>query len=148
MSPELLHQAAELSLETGGCLKFDLKAWNEGLHIALTGTTNHQTLENFSWLAQKQCEQPRPPLLIASTLLVPDYIDVSEVRNIARFIARCDPTIPYSLLGFHPDFCFSDLPITSLEYAQACRTAALEIGLKEVHIGNRHLLSQERYEFE
>lgn len=147
MSRGVLRQAAELSTESGGCIKFDLKAWNEQLHIALTGTTNSQTLENFSWLAEKHRERPNPPLLIASTLLVPGYIGISEVRSIARFIAGYDPTIPYSLLGFHPDFFFSDLPTTSQEHAQACQEAALEQGLQKVHIGNRHLLSRERYKF-
>jgi pyruvate formate lyase activating enzyme len=33
---------------TGGCLKFDLKAWEENLHKALTGITNRRKIENFA----------------------------------------------------------------------------------------------------
>ena len=147
MSRGLLRQAADLSIESGGCIKFDLKAWDEPLHIALTGATNRQTLENFSWLAEKHRERPDPPLLIASSLLVPGYIGISQVKSIARFIAECDPTIPYSLLGFHPDFFLGDLPTTSLDHAQACQEAALGEGLLNVHLGNCHLLSREKYDF-
>ena len=51
MHPALLKQAAEISLNSGGCIKFDLKAWDEGLHIALCGISSKRTLENFELLA-------------------------------------------------------------------------------------------------
>ncbi|GFP27679.1 radical SAM protein [Candidatus Hakubella thermalkaliphila] len=75
MRRSLLHKAIELSLSSGGCLKFDLKAWNETLHRALTGVSNRQTWENFSHAAGFIKERPDPPLLVASTLLVPGYVD-------------------------------------------------------------------------
>ncbi|GAI14926.1 unnamed protein product, partial [marine sediment metagenome] len=69
MHPALLRQAAELSLNSGGCIKFDLKAWSEELHIALCGVSNKRTLENFKWLAQYAEKRQSPPFLVASTLL-------------------------------------------------------------------------------
>jgi pyruvate formate lyase activating enzyme len=47
MAPGLMEKAAILSLESGGTIKFDLKAWDENLHIALCGVSNKQTLRNF-----------------------------------------------------------------------------------------------------
>jgi pyruvate formate lyase activating enzyme len=139
--PKLLDRAVRLSLETNGCIKFDLKAWNDALHTALTGASNRRTLENFARVARRIEERPNPPLLIASTLLVPGYIDAEEVGQIARFIAGLNPSIPYSLLGFHPRFFMPDLPRTSLAHAQAAEAAARDAGLTCVRIGNRHLLS-------
>ncbi|RLC59424.1 MAG: radical SAM protein, partial [Chloroflexi bacterium] len=52
MRPALLKQAAEIALNSGGCIKVDLKAWDEGLHIALCGVSNRRTLENFQLLAE------------------------------------------------------------------------------------------------
>jgi len=46
-SKPLLRKAAELTLESGGCIKFDLKAWDENLNIALCGVSNRAALENF-----------------------------------------------------------------------------------------------------
>jgi pyruvate formate lyase activating enzyme len=138
--PSLLRQAARLSLESGGCIKFDLKAWSEGLHVALCGIGNRRTLENFKLLASYCAERPSPPFLIASTLLVPGYIDGEEVFNIASFVASLDPHIPYSLLAFHPQFVMSDLPTTSRHLAYDCLDAAQEAGLSNVRIGNIHLL--------
>lgn len=139
--PKLLDQALQLSFETGGCMKFDLKAFDETLHLVLTGGSNRRTLENFARAARRAAERPEPPLVIASTLLVPGYVDAAEVERIAHFIAGINPNIPYALLGFAPHFCMSDLPRTSLRHAQEAEAAARRAGLTNVRLGNRHLLS-------
>jgi len=140
MDPRYLDQMVEMSLETGGCIKFDLKAFDDNLHRALTGISNRRTLENFERAALRIRERPDPPLLVASTLMVPGYVDDSEVGGIASFIAGIDPWIPYSLLAFHPQFRMLDLPTTSRKQAEKCRERALQSGLKRVNVGNVHLL--------
>jgi pyruvate formate lyase activating enzyme len=143
MHPRLLDQAVELSLISGGCIKFDLKAYDEAIHRALTGTSNCRTLDNFARAAQRSRERPDPPLVVASTLLVPGYVDAQEVGAIARFIAGLNPDIPYALLAFAPNFYMSDLPCTSLRHAAEAEAAARAAGLRRVHVGNRHLLSRD-----
>ena len=138
--PKYLKEMARLSMDSGGCIKVDLKAWDERIHLALCGLTNRSILENFAILANESKKRSCPPFLIASTLLVPGYVDEEEVRAIAAFIARLNPEIPYSLLGFYPHFYLRDLPTTSREHAERCKQAALEAGLVRVHIGNVHLL--------
>lgn len=140
VKPELLDQAVEIAIDSGGCVKFDLKAWDTSLHVALTGVTNQQTLDNFARVAQKIGRRPIPPLLIASTLLVPGYIDAREVAAIAGFIVGLNPDIPYSLLAFHPQFYMSEMPLTSKTLANQCVRAARDSGLKNVRLGNVHLL--------
>ena len=140
MNPKLLNRMMTLSLESGGCVKFDLKAMDANIHLALCGVGNTQTLANFAAAARRIPERPEPPLLIASTLLVPGYIDAQEVKAIASFIAELDPNIPYALLGFHGDFLMADLPSTSWKQAEDCLAAAKAAGLKRVRIGNIHIL--------
>ena len=135
-----LGDMAELSMKSGGCIKFDLKGWDDGIHRALCDATNRRTLENFSRLAKLGEGRRDPPFLIASTLLVPGYIDEEEVGQLAAFIARLNPSIPYSLLGFYPHFYLNDLPRTSRSHAHRCKVAAERAGLAHVHIGNVHLL--------
>ena len=143
MHPKWLDRAVELSLISGGCIKFDLKAYNEAIHRALTGMSNRRTLENFARAAQRIGERPNPPLLVASTLLVPGYVDAAEVGAIARFIASLNPHIPYALLAFAPNFYMPDLPCTSVQHAEEAEAAARAAGLTNVHIGNRHLLTRQ-----
>jgi pyruvate formate lyase activating enzyme len=142
-NPKLLERAVDLSLATGGCIKFDLKAHDQVLHLALTGASNQRTLENFTRAARRFAERPDPPPVIASTPLVPGYVDPPEVGLIARFIAGINPNIPYALLGFAPHFYMQDLPRTSASHAQAAEEAARAAGLTNVRIGNRHLLSND-----
>jgi pyruvate formate lyase activating enzyme len=141
--PRLMDRALDLSLSTGGCVKFDIKAHNDNLHRALTGASNRQTLENFARAAGRSAQRPAPPPVVASTLLVPGYVDAEEVGHIARLIADLNPAIPYTLLGFAPQFLFPDLPRTSLRHAEEAHAAASAAGLHAVRIGNRHLLSRD-----
>jgi pyruvate formate lyase activating enzyme len=145
MHPKLLDRMVEVALRSGGCIKFDLKAWHEPVHLALTGCSNRRTLENFERVAARVSERPEVSLLVASTLLVPGYVDVDEVRPLAGFIAQLNPDIPYSLLAFHPVFLMDDLPRTSSAHMERCHAAAQEAGLRKIHIGNPHLLWQGDY---
>lgn len=111
MQERLLDEMMDLALESGGCVKFDLKAWDDTLHVALTGVSNRRTLENFSRAAVSIKRRPAPPLLIASTLLVPGYI------------------------AFHPHFRMDDLPRTPGSLARGCLQAAKEAGLSRVRMG-------------
>ncbi len=140
MHPNFLKKAVQYSLETGGCIKFDLKAWNRNLHMALTGVGNERTLENFAYAARRARLRREPPLVVASTLLVPGYVDAEEVYAIARHIASFDITVPYVLLAFAPAYLMSDLPCTASRHAEEAVARAREAGLVSVRIGNRHLL--------
>jgi len=140
MNPGILDEMVEVALDSGGCIKFDLKAWDENLHKSLTGVNNRRTLENFKRVGQKFHQRPIPPLLVASILMVPGYVEEEEVRSIARFIASINRDIPYTLLAFYPHFYTCDLPFIPKATAEKCLRAGREEGLKNVKIGNLHLL--------
>lgn len=146
-NPTLVKKAAKQSLESGGIMKFDLKAPDSKLSFALSGVENKRVFNNFEMVYEKYWQKrPTVPLLTATTLLVPGYIGPDEVERIARRIARIDREIPYSLLVFHPDFKANDLPITPKKIAKESYKRANE-HLEQVHLGNKHLLplaSQER----
>jgi len=139
--PRYLDNMAKTSLYSGGMIKFDLKAWDEKLHKILTGVSNRQTLKNFKYICKSYFDKRyKPPLLVASTLLVPGYIEKEEVRSIANFLVKLNPNIPYTLLAFYPQHMMRDLPLLTWEEAEECLEAAQESGLKRVRLGNTHLL--------
>ena len=141
MNPKLAEKAVEYALESGGNIKFDLKVWSEELNVALCGVSNKPSLETFKIIGETFYKQrPELPVLSASTLLVPGYIDAEEVENIAKFIGEVDPNIPYTLLSFYPCYVMKDLPTTTRKQAMECQKAAGK-HLKNIRIGNIHLLS-------
>ena len=139
-NPKLVREAAQLALESGGNIKFDLKAFNPDLALALSGVPNRRAFENFELIAKEfYGERKDVPVLTATTLLVSGYVDHVEVEQIAKFIADLNPEIPYSLLVFHPDFQMRDLTITPIKQVKLCLEVAKK-HLKKVHVGNLHLL--------
>ena len=137
-SKGLAKKVGKTAFNSGGTIKIDLKAYSEPLHYALCGSSNRNTLSNFRYISEKYHRED-PPILVASTLLVPGYIDEEEVGRIASFIADIDPDIPYCLLAFHPHFKMRDLPYTSREQAYTCLKAA-EKYVNRVRLGNIWLL--------
>lgn len=139
-NPVLVKRALETVVESGGNVKFDLKAYDPTVHQALTGMSNEQILKNFELVFYSfWSRRPTLPVLAATTLLVPGYVDEQEVAKLAEFISSLDENIPYSLLVFHPDFMMKDLPITPRKQVAECYRAAKKY-LKNVHVGNLHLL--------
>jgi len=141
IAPQMLDTVIELSLETGGNIKFDIKAWTPSIYKALTGVSNEQVFKNAKRIAKRIEERKDTPLFIASTLLVPGYVDVYEVEMIANFLASLNPEIPYRLLAFHPDYMLKDLPPTSKRHAEEAYKVAKKAGLENISIGNIWILS-------
>jgi len=137
----LVKRCGEVAFISGGNIKFDLKAFDPTLSLALSGVKNDRAYKNFSMLFNEfYKERKELPVLTATTLLVPGYVDENEVENIAKFISEHDENIPYSLLIFHPEYMMRDLTITPISQVRKC-VAAAKKHLKNVNLGNVHLLS-------
>jgi len=136
-----LKEIAKYCFESGGGIKFDLKAsMGSNLNIALSGVGNEISYKNFQKLVELHEERPEVPFLRASTLLIPHYIDLQEIKAIAKFIADINKEIPYFLLAFYPHYKFQDSGFTKRKFALECLEVCKEVGLKRVTIGNAHLL--------
>jgi pyruvate formate lyase activating enzyme len=142
MRENLAEKVAEISLKSGGILKFDLKFWNENLAKVICGVSNKPSFENFKNIGKKFFKKRQEvPVLTASTLLIPGYIDKEEIKGIASFIADIDTSIPYSLLAYYPHYILNDLPLTSKKFAYECLSIAKKEGIENVRLGNIHLLT-------
>lgn len=135
-----LEQFAELSMESGGGIKADLKCWSSEILYALSGIEHRAAYENFELIGKRQQERPEVPFARASTLLVPGYVDEEEIRGVASFIADIDPSIPYSLLAFHPLYYMSDMPYLKEREVDRLLEICKEEGLERVRLGNPWLV--------
>ena len=72
-----------------------------------------------------------------TTLVIPDQNDSEkELRDIARFIAGVDSSIPWHISRFHPDYQFTDSRATPLETLRRANEIGKEEGLKFIYTGN------------
>ncbi|MEM0467658.1 MAG: radical SAM protein [Pyrobaculum sp.] len=140
LAPHMLDAVVETSLKSGGIVKFDLKAYTPSVYRALTGGEVDVVLRNFKKAARRFYERREVPLLVASILLVPGYVDLVEVDLLTKFISFVNPEVPTRFLAFHPDYLLDDLPPTSIKHAYEAVKIARENGLVEVSIGNEWLL--------
>lgn len=149
-NPIIMKLMAELSLESGGTVKIDWKAWDTNVYRALTGVDGNKALrrlkENAKMVTKIGKDRLDPPLLVISLLLVPLYVTLEEVRRVAEFVSTLD-NVPLVLLAFHPSWLMSDLPTTSRKHAEEAVKVAKEAGVKEVYLENVHLLSDAEYPF-
>lgn len=75
---------------------FSIKAVTRELHIDYTGQPVERVKENFS-LVHRLGKK-----LLAESVLIPDYIGVTEIEKIARFISSVSPDIPYRIDPYIP----------------------------------------------
>jgi len=72
-----------------------------------------------------------------TTLVIPGWNDSpKELRDIARFVKRVDPSIPWHVTAFHPTHKMLDRPPTPVATLRLAREIGLEEGLRFVYEGN------------
>ena len=81
-------------------ITFDIKAYNDDVHRALTGAPSEPVLRNAEYIAK----HARDKLWEYRILVVPGIVDVEEVQAVCEFIASIDPTLPVCFLVFRPNF--------------------------------------------
>ncbi len=135
----ILKRVLDIVKESGGILKFDIKAFSPPVYYALTGYEGKKVFENFEF-AFNYLGKSSSKHLCVSTLMVPGYIDEYEISKITEFIANLNPEIPYALLAFAPHFEMNDLRTTYRKEAEKFYEIAKDKGLKNVRIGNVFLL--------
>jgi len=139
--PRIMREMARVSLESGGIVKVDLKAWTPQMYQVLTGVNAiDRVKENIKLVASMRCLRDEPPLLVVSILVVPGYVDDVELRGMAEFISSVDAEIPVVLLAFHPHHILRDLPPTSRGHMDEAVKIMRSCGVRNVYIGNEWLL--------
>ena len=75
--------------------------------------------------------------LEVTTLLVPGLNDSpEELKDLARFLADLDPSIPWHISRFHPTYKLTNTHPTPPETIRRARDIGYEAGLKYVYSGN------------
>lgn len=108
-------------------ITFDIKAYHDDVHRALTGAPVEPVLRNAKYIA----ENAKDKLWEFRVLLIPE-ITFEEVRPIAEFLFEIDENLPLNFLAFRPNFVMDEYQGATLEIMNEAVGVAKEIGLKNV----------------
>jgi len=120
----------------------DIKAHDDGIHRRLTGSSNRRILGLPSEMVE------RGFTLEVSTVHIPGWVEVDQIRAIAASLAQVDPDIPYGIIAFFPEHKLTDTPSPNFSQMVKAFEASVDAGLKNVKLGNlgRFVKTNEEYD--
>lgn len=108
-------------------ITFDIKAYNDEVHKALTGAPVEPVLQNVEEMVKH-----RTQLWEFRILVIPSIIDLPEIGAIIEFLISFNENIPVSFLTFRPNFCLDSHIGASNQVMRDAVSLALKLGLKNV----------------
>jgi len=125
------HKAIDLLAPYIDGMNIDIKAFTDEFYKEICGARLKPVLEAVKYAYQKGI------WIEITTLLIPGKNDSDEeIREIAKFIASIDPTIPWHVSAFHPTYKMLDVPRTPASTLLRAYDIAKEEGLKYIYVGN------------
>jgi len=112
-------------------MNIDLKSSRPDFYQKNCGAKLQPVLDNIKAVYEKGI------WLEITTLLIPEENDsLVELREIARFIAKISPDIPWHISAFHPDFQMVNRRNTTFQDLVKAYNVGKEAGLNYVYLGN------------
>ncbi len=123
----LTPQSFERVLSFATSITYDIKAFHDEVHRALTGAPVEPVLRNARILVERA-----PEKLWEFRILVIPGISESEIPPLMRFLASLDRKVPVCFLAFRPNFVLQDHPGAPKALLDWCVDQAFKAGLVRV----------------
>ncbi len=112
-------------------MNIDIKSFSDTFYKEICGARLKPVLEAVQYAHAKGI------WIEITTLLIEGKNDSDEeIREIAKFIASIDTSLPWHLSAFHPMYKMLDVPRTQISTLHRAYKIAQEEGLKYVYVGN------------
>ncbi|UCG39368.1 MAG: radical SAM protein [bacterium] len=121
----MTEQSLQRILAFATSLTFDIKAFSDEVHRALTGAPVDPVLRNAEILARRAPER----IWEFRVLVIPGISD-GEVEPMCRFLAGLGRDLPVCFLAFRPNFVLESHPGPGRELMERCVEAARQAGLR------------------
>ena len=106
---------------------FEIKAFNDDTHRAITGAPVEPVLRNAEYLIRNGKERIRA----IRTIVIPEIND-KEIKDIAEFIASIDPSVPFRIIPFRPNYLLYYHPGPTKQRMDEIGKEVLKTGLEDV----------------
>lgn len=109
-------------------ITFDLKAYHNEVHLALTGVSSSPVLRNAAHIATFA-----PDRLWEFRIVVIPRINESEIKPLTEFVAAIDSALPVCFLAFRPKFALEHHPGADRLLMEKCVEIARKSGLENIY---------------
>jgi len=120
----------------------DIKAYDVEIHRWLTGCTNQGILKLPEEILG------RGFVLEVLSLYIPGLVETDQLRRIAELLCAASEEVPFTILAFFPEYRMKDFRTPGFEEMMEAHAAAVEIGLKNVRLGNIGVFAKTQAEVE
>lgn len=121
----LTERSLERVLSFATSITYDIKAYHDEVHLALTGTPSGPVLRNAAYIGR----YARNRLWEYRILVIPG-INEKDIQPLAEFIADINPSLPVCFLAFRPNFVLETHSGATETLMDRCREIAMDAGLK------------------
>ena len=125
-------KSLERVLSFSTSITYDLKAYHDEVHLALTGASSKPVLRNAEIIGR----YAKGKLWEYRIVVIPELTE-DEVRPLTDFIAGIDPSVPVCFLAFRPNFVLEDHRGAKTKHMQSYVRIARDSGLKSVYWSGR-----------
>lgn len=109
-------------------ITYDIKAFNDEVHLALTGASSQPVLRNAKFIGRYAKDK-----LWEYRILVIPKINEEEIQPLCRFISDIDTGLPVCFLAFRPNYALEHHPGAAAELMDRCVNIAKQSGLKNAY---------------
>jgi pyruvate formate lyase activating enzyme len=109
-------------------ITYDIKAFNDEVHLALTGASSKPVLRNAAYLGRFAKDK-----LWEYRILVIPKINEAQIEPLCGFIADIDPDLPVCFLAFRPNYVLENHPGATAELMEYCTNIAKTCGLRNAY---------------
>jgi pyruvate formate lyase activating enzyme len=109
-------------------ITYDIKAFNDEVHLALTGASSQPVLRNAKYIGRFAKDK-----LWEYRILVIPKINEEEIEPLCCFISDIDANLPLCFLAFRPNYTLEHHPGAAAELVDRCVNIAKMCGLKNAY---------------
>jgi pyruvate formate lyase activating enzyme len=109
-------------------ITYDIKAFNDEVHLALTGASCQPVLRNAEYIGRFAKDK-----LWEYRILVIPRINEEEIEPLCCFISDIDADLPVCFLAFRPNYALEQHPGATTELMNRCVDIAKKSGLKNAY---------------
>jgi pyruvate formate lyase activating enzyme len=110
-------------------ITYDIKAFNDEMHLALTGASSQPVLRNAKYIGRYAKDK-----LWEYRILVIPKINEEEIKPLCCFIADIDADLPVCFLSFRPNYALEHHFGATVELMDRCVSIAKKSGLKNAYL--------------